>query len=162
MTTHPTTLAAATRLLDGGPIRITRKLNEYRVTYTDAALVAEFGPMTLAEHREKAEALASYTTDLADAFDTAQAMARTHLANLPRAPRTAPAPAPTRQPFPALPFANASQVYNAENLARALAIKPTEIETIRRVTSSRDEYPVQLARLLNIISDLYSDRATGA
>lgn len=53
---------------------------EYRVTFTQAALTAAFPEMTRAELIEKAEALACYESDIAEAYESGKAMYRVGLA----------------------------------------------------------------------------------
>ena len=53
---------------------------EYRVTFTQAALAAAFPEMTRAELIEKAEALACYESDIAEAYESGKAMFRVGLA----------------------------------------------------------------------------------
>lgn len=52
---------------------------EYRVTFTQEAIAAAFPAMTRAERIEKAEALASYDSDICAAYETGKAMFRTGL-----------------------------------------------------------------------------------
>lgn len=52
---------------------------EYRVTFTQEAIAAAFPTMTRAERIEKAEALASYDSDICAAYETGKAMFRTGL-----------------------------------------------------------------------------------
>lgn len=52
---------------------------EYRVTFTQEAIAAAFPDMTRAERIEKAEALASYDSDICAAYETGKAMFRTGL-----------------------------------------------------------------------------------
>lgn len=53
---------------------------EYRVTFTQAAIAAAFPEMTRAELIEKAEALACYESDIAEAYESGKAMYRVGLA----------------------------------------------------------------------------------
>lgn len=62
---------------------------EYRVTFTQEAIAAAFPAMTRAERIEKAEALASYDSDICAAYETGKAMFRTGLQPLPQ-PGTVP------------------------------------------------------------------------
>lgn len=52
---------------------------EYRVTFTQEAIAAAFPAMTRAERIEKAEALASYDSDICAVYETGKAMFRTGL-----------------------------------------------------------------------------------
>lgn len=52
---------------------------EYRVTFTQEAIAAAFPGMTRAERIEKAEALASYDSDICGAYETGKAMFRVGL-----------------------------------------------------------------------------------
>lgn len=52
---------------------------EYRVTFSQAALAAAFPEMSRAELIEKAEALACYESDIAEAYESGKAMFRVGL-----------------------------------------------------------------------------------
>lgn len=63
---------------------------EYRVTFTQEAIAAAFPAMTRAERIEKAEALASYDSDICAAYETGKAMFRTGLNPATVEPEAAP------------------------------------------------------------------------
>lgn len=63
-----------------------RKDGEYRVTFSDAAMLAMMPGATHAERRDRQEELAYYTDDTDDALGTAQAMAGHAVANAPALP----------------------------------------------------------------------------
>lgn len=70
---------------------------EYRVTFTQEAIAAAFPGMTRAERIEKAEALASYDSDICGAYETGKAMFRTGL-NPATAENEAPAASEADKP----------------------------------------------------------------
>lgn len=74
--------AAREMLAAHAPGIVIRKTDcgEYRVTFAQAAIAAAFPEMSRAELIEKAEALACYESDIAEAYESGKAMYRVGLA----------------------------------------------------------------------------------